>query len=56
MDKLEEEARKKKKGGNPGPSMCEYLEKYEETSQMEKNRDRNETSIGIVKYAAMHQT
>ena len=39
MDKLEEEARKKKKGGNPDPSMCEYLEKYEETSQMEKNRD-----------------
>lgn len=42
MDKLEAEAAKKKKGETPEPVMREYLEKYEEISQMEKNRDRNE--------------
>lgn len=42
MDKLEEEAGKKKKGETPDSVMREYLEKYEEISQMEKNRDRNE--------------
>ena len=42
MDKLEEETGKEKKGGTPDPVMREYLGKYEEISQMEKNRDRNE--------------
>ena len=42
MDKLEVEAAKKKKGEIPEPVMREYLEKYEETSQKEKNRNRNE--------------
>ena len=44
MDKLEEEAGKKgkNKNGTPDSVMQEYLGKYEETSQMEKNRDRNE--------------
>lgn len=42
MDKLEAEDTKKKKGETPDPVMREYLEKYEEISQMEKNRDRNE--------------
>lgn len=42
MDKLEAEEVKKKKGETPDPVMREYLGKYEEISQMEKNRDRNE--------------
>ena len=42
MDKLEAEAAKKKKGEIPEPVMREYLEKYEEISQKEKNRNRNE--------------
>lgn len=42
MDKLEGEAGKKEKGETPDSVMQEYLEKYEEISQMEKNRDRNE--------------
>lgn len=42
MDKLEEEARKKEKNETPESVMQEYLGKYEEISQMEKNRDRNE--------------
>ncbi len=42
MDKLEAEDAKKKKGETTDPVMREYLEKYEEISQMEKNRDRNE--------------
>ena len=42
MDKLEAETAKKKKGETTDPVMREYLEKYEEISQMEKNRDRNE--------------
>lgn len=42
MDKLEAETAKKKKGETTDPVMLEYLEKYEEISQMEKNRDRNE--------------
>lgn len=42
MGKLEAEEVKKKKGETPDPVMREYLEKYEEISQMEKNRDRNE--------------
>ena len=42
MDKLEEEAGKLGKGEIPDSVMREYLEKYEEISQMERNRDRNE--------------
>ena len=42
MDKLEGEAEKKEKGETPDSVKREYLEKYEEISQMEKNRDRNE--------------
>ncbi len=42
MDKLEAEAGKKEKDETPDPVMREYLEKYEEISRMEKNRDRNE--------------
>ena len=42
MDKLEAEAGKKGKEETPDPFMREYLEKYEEISRMEKNRDRNE--------------
>lgn len=42
MDKLEEEAGKKGKNETPDSVMQEYLGKYEEISQMEKNRDRNE--------------
>lgn len=42
MDRLETEASKKKKGMNLSPVMREYLEKYEEVSQTEKNRDRYE--------------
>ncbi|MGN9057846.1 hypothetical protein ACTNA4_15675 [Bariatricus sp. HCP28S3_A7] len=41
MDKLEAETAKKKKGETTDPVMREYLEKYEEISQMEKNRDKN---------------
>ena len=41
MDKLEE-AGKKRKNETPDSVMQEYLGKYEEVSQMEKNRDRNE--------------
>ena len=33
---------KEKKGEAMDPGMKEFLEKYEEISQMEKNRDRNE--------------
>ena len=42
LDQLEEEAEKKGKSETPDPVMQEYLGKYEEISQMEKNRDRNE--------------
>ena len=42
MDKLEEESRKKGKSEISDPVMREYVEKYEEISRMEKNRDRNE--------------
>lgn len=42
LDKLEEEAGKKGKSETSDPVMQEYLGKYEEISQMEKNRDRNE--------------
>lgn len=42
MDKLEAEAVKREKGGVLDSGMREFLEKYEEISQMEKNRDRNE--------------
>lgn len=42
MDKLEAEDIKKKKGETLDSVMREYLEKYEEISQMEKNRDRHE--------------
>ena len=42
LDKLEEEAEKKGKSETPDPVMQDYLGKYEEINQMEKNRDRNE--------------
>ena len=42
MDKLGAEDLKRKKGEAMDPGMKEFLEKYEEISQMEKNRDRNE--------------
>lgn len=42
LDKLEEEAEKRGKSKTPDPVMQEYLGKYEETSQMEKKRYRNE--------------
>lgn len=42
LDKLEEEAGKNGKSETSDPVMQEYLGKYEEISQMEKNRDRNE--------------
>ena len=42
MDQLEEEAGKKGKNETLDSVMQEYLGKYEEISQMEKNRDRNE--------------
>ena len=42
MDKLEEAAGEKGKGRTRDPVMQEYVERYEEISQMEKNRDRNE--------------
>ena len=42
LDKLEEEAEKKGKSETPDPVMQEYLGKYEEISQMEKNRDGKE--------------
>ena len=42
MDKLEMEVSKKKKCGRPEAALQEYLEKYEETSQAEKNRERYE--------------
>lgn len=42
MDKLEAEDTKRKKGGTADSVMREFLEKYEETNQTEKNRDRNE--------------
>ena len=42
MDGLEAEGLKKEKGEAVDPVMREFLEKYEETSKMEKNRDRNE--------------
>lgn len=42
MDKLEAEDSKKKKGEALDREKRELLEKYEEISQMEKNRDRNE--------------
>ena len=42
LDQLEEEAEKKGKSETPDPVMQEYLGKYEEISQMEKNRDRKE--------------
>lgn len=42
MDKLEKEDIKKKKGEVLDPEVREFLEKYEEISRMEKNRDRNE--------------
>lgn len=41
LDKLEE-AEKRGKSKTPDPVMQEYLGKYEETSQMEKKRYRNE--------------
>ena len=41
-DKLEKEDIKKKKGEVLDPEVREFLEKYEEISRMEKNRDRNE--------------
>ena len=53
MDKLETEDSKKKKGKVLDPVMREFLEKYEVTSRMEKNRDRNEyRSCQICKDAA----
>ena len=42
LDQLEEEAEKKGKSETPDPVMQEYLGKYEEISQMEKNRDGKE--------------
>ena len=42
LDKLEEEAEKKGKSETSDPVMQDYLGKYEEINQMEKNRDRNE--------------
>ena len=42
LDKLEEEAEKKGKSETPDPVMQDYLGKYEEINQMEKNRGRNE--------------
>ena len=42
MDRLEEENIKRKKGEALDSGMREFLEKYEESSRMEKNRDRNE--------------
>ena len=42
IDKLGAEDLKRKKGEAMDPGMKEFLEKYEEISQMEKNRDRNE--------------
>lgn len=42
MDKLEGENIKKKKGGTLDPVMGEFLKKYEEVIQVERNRDRDE--------------
>lgn len=42
MDKMEEEAAKKKTGEVLNLEMRELMEKYEEISWMEKNRDRKE--------------
>ena len=44
LDKLEERSGEGKKGKSetPDPVMQDYLGKYEEINQMEKNRDRNE--------------
>ena len=42
MDKMEEEGAKKKKGEVLNPEMRELIEKYEEISWVEKNRDRQE--------------
>lgn len=42
MNKMEEEAAKKKTGEVLNPEMREFIEKYEEISWMEKNRDRKE--------------
>ena len=51
MDKLEMEVSKKKKCGRPEAALQEYLEKYEETSQADKNREKWETvrSIGRIR-------
>ena len=53
LDKLEEEAEKKGKSETPDPVMQDYLGKYEEINQMEKNRDR--MSTGLARYVIMHQ-
>lgn len=42
IDKLETEAAKKETGKNPDPVLRECVEKYEEVSHIEKNRDRYE--------------
>ena len=42
MDKMEEEGAKKKKGEVLNAEMRELIEKYEEISWVEKNRDRQE--------------
>lgn len=53
LDKLEEEAEKRGKSKTPDPVMQEYLGKYEETSQMEKNGTG--MSTGLARYVTMHQ-
>lgn len=42
MDRLEQEALKEKNGGRADSAVKGYLEKYEEVSRTEKNRDRYE--------------
>lgn len=56
LDKLEESARKKDKGETADPVIREYLEKYEESSQMERNRDRNEYRTSQICNDASHLT
>lgn len=48
MDKLGAEDLKRKKGEAMDPGMKEFLEKYEEISQMEKTG--TEMSIGLARY------
>ena len=45
MDQLEAEEAKTKTDEIPDAVIREYLEKYEETNRMEKNRDRNEYRV-----------